>query len=120
MQIRDKVSQHDGSGTHGRAHNNVVHASSARRADVDEDAVVVEEMAAGPRAVRRAAVVLPRTTDMEEAALEVHRVHAGVVAATKPPVEVEDGAGTLARTTMTAAVTAMTQPNTGGTIAPCA
>ena len=72
---------------------------------MDEDAV--EEMAAGTRAVRRAAVVLPRTTHMEEAALEARRVHVGVVAATKPPVEVEDGAGTMARTTKTAAVTAM-------------
>ena len=87
---------------------------------MDADAVVAEEMAAGTRAVRRAAVVLPRTTHMEEAALEARRVHAGVVAATKPPVEVEDGAGTMARTTKAAAVTAMIQPNTGGTIAPCA
>ena len=28
MQIRDKVSQHDGSGTHGRAHNTVVHGGA--------------------------------------------------------------------------------------------
>ena len=96
------------------------HANSASRADVDEDAVVAEEMAAGTRAVRRAAVVLPRATHMEEAALEARRVHAGVVAATKPPVEVEHGAGTMARTTKAAAVTAMIQPNTGGTIAPSA
>ena len=87
---------------------------------MDEDAVVAEEMAAGTRAVRRAAVVLPRTIHMEEAALEAHRVHAVVVAATKPPVEVEDRAGTMARNTKAAAVTAMIQPITGGTIAPCA
>ena len=85
---------------------------------MDEDAVVAEEMAAGTRAVRRAAVVLPRTTHIEEAALDARRVHAGVGAATKPPVEVEDGAGTMAKTTKAAAVTAMIQPSTGGTIAP--
>ena len=85
---------------------------------MDEDAVA--EMAAGTRAVRRAAVVLPRTTHMEEAALEVHRMHAGVVAATKPPVEVDDGARTMARTPKAAAVTAMIKRNKGGTIAPCA
>ena len=28
IQIRDKVSQHDGSGTHGRAHNTVVHGGA--------------------------------------------------------------------------------------------
>ena len=87
---------------------------------MDEDAVVAEEMTAGTRAVRREAVVLPRTTHMEEATLEARRVHAGMVAATKPLVEVEDGAGTMAITTNAAAVTAMIQPNTGGMIAPCA
>ena len=87
---------------------------------MDEDAVVAEEMAAGTRKVRKAAVVLPRRIHMEEAALEARRVHAGVVAATKSPVEVEDGAGIMARPTKAAAVTAMVQSNTGGTIAPCA
>ena len=96
------------------------HANSASGADVDEDTVVAEEMTAGTRAVRRATVVLPRTTHMEEAALEARMVHAGVVAATKPLVGVEDGARTMARTTKAAAVTTMIQPNTGGTIAPCA
>ena len=43
------------------------HANSTNRADVDEDVVVAEEMAAGTRAVMREAMVFPRTTHMEEA-----------------------------------------------------
>ena len=87
-------------------------ASSARKANVDEDTVVAEKIAA---------VVLTRTvTHTEEAALEAHKVHAGVVAATKPPVEVEDVARITAKITRDAADVATLLRSTGGTTVPCA
>ena len=63
--------------------------------------VVAEEMAAGPRTgtiarrtVRTATVASTRTgTHTEAASLEARKVYTGEVAATKPPVEVEDGPG---------------------------
>ena len=82
---------------------------------MDKDAVA-EEMAAGPRTVtpaRRtvttATVVSTRTgLHTEETALETRKVHAGEVAATKPPVEVED------KTTRDVAGTVIILPITGG------
>ena len=79
------------------------HATSAGKADVGKD-VVAEEV--GPRTgttarrtVTKATVASTRTgTHTEAAALEARKVYAGEVAATKPPVEVEDGARIPAKT----------------------
>ena len=103
------------------------HASSAGKADVGKD-VVAEEMAAGPRmgttarrTVTTATVASTRTgTHTEAAALEARKVYAGEIAATKPPVEVEDGVRILAKTTGDVAGTVTTLPSIGGTTAPSA
>ena len=101
------------------------HGSSAGKVDVGKD-VVAEEMAAGPRTgttarrtVTTATVASTRTgTHTEAAALEVRKVYAEEVAATKPPVEVEDGAWILAKITGDVAGTVATLPSMGGTAAP--
>ena len=55
---------------------------------------------------------------MEETALKTRKVHAGEVAATKPPVEVEDRARIMAKTTRDVAGTVIILPSTGGKTAP--
>ena len=93
------------------------HASSAGKADVGKDEVA-EEMAAAPRTgttarrkVTTARVALNRTrTHRETAAMETRKENAGAIAATKPPVEVEDGARLLAKATVDVASTATTLP----------
>ena len=108
MQIRGKVSTNDGSVvTAVRLTRSYTegHTSSAGKADVCKD-VVAEEMAAGPRTgttsrrtVTTAAVASTRTgTHTEAAALEARKVYPGEVAATNPPVEVEDEVRILAKT----------------------
>ena len=102
-------------------------ASSAGKANVCKD-VVAEEMAAGlrtgttsRRTVTTAAVASTRTgTHTEAAALEARKVYPGEVAATNPPVEVEDGVRILAKTTGDVAGTAAILPRMGGTTAPSA
>ena len=101
------------------------HASSAGKVDVGKD-VVAEEMAVGPRTgttgrptETTATVTSTRTgTHTEAAALGASKVYAGEVAATKPPVEVEEGAKVLAKTTEGVAGTVTTLPSMGGTTAP--
>ena len=90
-------------------------------ADMDKYAVA-EEMEAGPRTLtpaRRTATTAnggsTRTgLHMEETALKTRKVHAGEVAATKPPVEVEDRARIMAKTTRDVAGTVIILPSTGG------
>ena len=90
--------------------------------------MIAEEMAAGPRTgtkarrtVTTATVASTRTgTHTEAAALEARKVYAGEVAATNPPVEVEDGARILAKTTGDVAGTVTILPSMGGTTAPSA
>ena len=102
-------------------------ASSAGKADVGKD-VVTEEMTAGTRTgttarrtVTISTVASTRTgTHTETTALEARKVYAGEVAATKPPVELEDGAMILAKTTGDVAGTVTTLPSIGGTTAPSA
>ena len=118
------------SGSHGRAFNTVVHGGARefrRRADVRKD-VVAEEMGLGPRTgatarrtVTTATVASTRTgTHTEAAAMEARKVYAGEVAATNPPVEVEDGARILTKTTGDVAGTVTILPSMGGTTAPSA
>ena len=103
------------------------HASFAGKADVCKD-VVAEEMAAGTRTgttarrtVTTATVASTRTgTHTEAAALEACKVYAGEVAATNPPVEVEDGARILAKTTGDVAGTVAILPSMGGATVPSA
>ena len=103
------------------------HGSSAGKVDVGKD-VVAEEMAAGPRTGTTARRTVTTTTmastrtgtHKEAAALEASKVYAGEVVATKHPVEVEDGARILAKSTGDVAGTVTILPSMGGTTAPSA
>ena len=103
------------------------HASSARKEVVCKD-VVAEEMAAGPqtgttarRTITKATVTSTRMeTHTEAAALVARKVYAGEVAATNPPVDVEDGARILAKTTGDVAGPVTTLGTMGGKTDPSA
>ena len=81
---------------------------------------LAEEMVAGLRTVAPACrTVMTATafstrmgTHTEETALETRKVHAGKVAATKPPVAVEDRARIMAKTTRDVAGTVIVLPST--------
>ena len=130
MQIHGKVSTNDdGSGSDGRALNTVVHGGTrevrrqggrgqgrGRRGNGDRTS-----NGSNSSNSTTATVASTRTeTHTEAAALEARKVYAGEVAATKPPVKLEDGAMILAKTTGDVAGTLATLPSMGGTTAPSA
>ena len=122
LQIRGKdTTNDDGSGSHGRALNTTVHGGArefrkhggrgrnrrgngGRNADGNNSSNGNSSSGGTTRT----------GTHQEDVALEAPKVHAEKIAATKTPVEVEDGVSRMAKTARDAAGTATIRPSTSG------